>query len=166
LSRILVLYREEGVMSFWQKLFGGKSQPQVPFSGKPAPSPSPPLQTHSGAQPPGVKEPTKGDVPMEPNVMKMNPVDGAEMVLIPGGPFIMGTGQEEVDAIVKQPNVPREIATQPGFRKSFSNQMPRRTVELAGYYMYKSMVTVAQYAVLQRYWRIHAPGPQLQPELG
>ncbi len=53
--------------------------------------------------------------------MWVNPKDGAEMVYIPAGPFIMGD-----DGI-------------------FKNLNPRRTVTLSGYWIYKNVVTVGMY---------------------
>ena len=48
--------------------------------------------------------------------------DGAEMVLVPAGPFVMGTGEGEVEA------------------------SPPHQVELAAYYIDRCEVTNAQYA--------------------
>ncbi len=57
-------------------------------------------------------EPAPGD-------RKINPIDGAEMIWIPPGPFLMGD-----DDI---------------------HDNPRRTVTLSGYWIYKNLVTVGQY---------------------
>jgi formylglycine-generating enzyme required for sulfatase activity len=61
---------------------------------------------------PNNQEPVAGAV-------RTNPVDGAVMVYIPAGEFLMGDGQK--------------------------GENPRRTVSLSGYWMYKNLVTVAQY---------------------
>jgi formylglycine-generating enzyme required for sulfatase activity len=55
--------------------------------------------------------------------MNVNPKDGAEMVNIPEGNFLMG---DDDDDIIKRNN-------------------PRHTVNLPGYWMYKNLVSVAQY---------------------
>ena len=52
-------------------------------------------------------------------VQRVNPKDGAEMILIPAGPFLMGDDDQ------------------------YNN--PRRTVTLPAYYIYKCPVTVGQY---------------------
>ncbi|MCX6380357.1 MAG: formylglycine-generating enzyme family protein [Armatimonadetes bacterium] len=52
-------------------------------------------------------------------ITKKNPKDGAEMVLIPAGKFLMGDDDIEDN--------------------------PRHTVELSAYYIYKDVVTVGQY---------------------
>ncbi len=50
---------------------------------------------------------------------KINPIDGAEMIYIPPGPFLMGDDD--------RPN------------------NPRNTVTLSGYYIYRNLVTLGQY---------------------
>jgi formylglycine-generating enzyme required for sulfatase activity len=68
---------------------------------------------------------------------KVNKIDGAEMVLIPAGEFLMGTSEEELAAWLKaHPDATREW---------FSHEMPQHKVYLDAYYMYKHPVTVAQY---------------------
>jgi formylglycine-generating enzyme required for sulfatase activity len=57
-----------------------------------------------------------------PARIKINPKDGAPMIYIPPGPFVMG----DVDTLTAETN-------------------PRRTVVLSGYYIYKYDVTVAMY---------------------
>lgn len=56
---------------------------------------------------------------------KINPKDGAELVLVPAGKFIMGSDASDP-------------ASQP-------NQTPQHSVHLDSYYIYKHPVTVAQY---------------------
>ncbi len=68
---------------------------------------------------------------------KVNQKDGAEMVLIPAGVFLMGTSEEQLAALLKaDPTLKREW---------FAYEMPQRKVELDAYYIYKTEVTVAQY---------------------
>ena len=54
---------------------------------------------------------------------KVNPKDGAEMVLIPAGEFLMGSKDGE----------------------GFADEHPQHTINLDAYYIYKNDVTVAQY---------------------
>ncbi|MDR3708077.1 MAG: SUMF1/EgtB/PvdO family nonheme iron enzyme [Capsulimonadaceae bacterium] len=60
---------------------------------------------------------------------KVNPTDGAEMVLVPAGEFAMGTDASEIP-----------IAA----RRLFSDA-PKHIVNLSEYWIYKNDVTVAQY---------------------
>ena len=62
---------------------------------------------------------------------KINPKDGAEMVLIPVGEFLMGDDDLKDN--------------------------PRRTVTLDGYYIYKNVVTVAQYRKFCHYLSLKMP---------
>jgi len=55
----------------------------------------------------------------------INPKDGAEIVLIPAGPFLMGSAETD--------------------KSAFPLERPQRTVSLDAYYIYKNDVTVAQY---------------------
>lgn len=69
--------------------------------------------------------------------LKVNSKDGAEIVLIPAGKFLMGTSEEQLAAVLKAyPTMKREW---------FLDELPQRKVELDAYYIYKSEVTVAQY---------------------
>ncbi len=54
-----------------------------------------------------------------PGATKINPIDGAEMIWIPAGPFLMGDDDRPDN--------------------------PRRSVILSGYWIYKNLVTVGQY---------------------
>lgn len=72
-----------------------------------------------------------------PTVTKFNLKDGAEMVLIPAGKFLMGTSEKQLMAWLKvNPNYKRDI---------FANEMPQRSIDIDAFYMYKTEVTVAQY---------------------
>jgi len=66
--------------------------------------------------------------------VKKNEKDGADMVFIPAGEFMMGSSQSEIDALVKQYN-----------NDSFKDEGPQHKVKLDGYYIYRTPVTVAQY---------------------
>lgn len=69
--------------------------------------------------------------------VKVNPKDGAEIILIPAGEFLMGTSEEQLAAVFKAyPTMQREW---------FLDELPQRKVVLDAYYIYKTEVTVAQY---------------------
>ncbi len=72
--------------------------------------------------------------PPPPAPLKTNPKDGAEMILIPAGEFLMGTSEKELAALLKANK-----------REWFTDEMPQHKVYLDAYYMYKTEVTVAQY---------------------
>lgn len=70
---------------------------------------------------------------------RINPTDKAEMEFIPGGEFIMGSNPEEIEEIWKKLdwNV-AEIQ----FTK---NEQPAHHVHVDGFWMYRNLVTVAQF---------------------
>lgn len=69
--------------------------------------------------------------------VKINPIDGAEMVWVPAGEFIMGTTDAQAAG---------ELREFPGtFKIFFDAQKPQRSVYLDGYWIYKHEVTVTQY---------------------
>jgi len=69
--------------------------------------------------------------------VKVNPKDGAEMVLVPAGEFIMGSSNEHISTILKSNPV--------YLLKTFANEMPQHKVYMDPYYIYKNEVTIAQY---------------------
>jgi len=94
---------------------------QVP----PAPQPKPPVSTATATPPPHqVTE-------------QINPKDGAVMVYIPEGEFLMGTSDAQIDALPGQ--------LQGWIRPWFVDEKPQHSVYLDGYWIYKHEVTVAQY---------------------
>jgi formylglycine-generating enzyme len=73
----------------------------------------------------------------EPN--KVNPQDGAEMIFIPAGKFVIGNN-------------------------AYSSEAPHREVTLSNYYIYKTPVTVAQYEKFCRDTnRDMPPAPEFNP---
>jgi len=68
---------------------------------------------------------------------KLNAQDGAEMVLIPAGEFLMGSSEAEIAAWL-QANLDYD-------RELFADEQLQHKVYLDAYYMYKTEVTVAQY---------------------
>ena len=75
--------------------------------------------------------------------MKINPVDGAEMVYVPAGTFIMGTEMREIDDVPlgsSGQDIPRAF-----YMNCITDNGPRREIQLDGYWIYKYPVTVGQY---------------------
>jgi len=73
--------------------------------------------------------------------MKINPIDGAEMVWVPAGEFIMGSTDKQAAAELDQlPKGSGNVA-----KLLLDSEKPQRNVYLDGYWMYKTEVTVAQY---------------------
>ncbi len=70
-------------------------------------------------------------------ITKVNPKDGAQLLMIPEGEFLMGTSEEELTALLKaHPTLNRNWVVK---------ELPQRKVELDTFYIYKTEVTVAQY---------------------
>ncbi|MBI3922345.1 MAG: SUMF1/EgtB/PvdO family nonheme iron enzyme [Armatimonadetes bacterium] len=68
---------------------------------------------------------------------KINPIDGAEMVWIPAGEFLMGSTEKDMAAMSR---------ANKGFpRGFFADQEPQHRVYLDGYWIYKYEVSVGQY---------------------
>jgi len=72
-------------------------------------------------------------------IEQINPQDGAEMVYIPEGEFIMGTDQAEIDRIWQRFGWEKE------WKQYFKNESPKHQVYVDGFWMYRYEVTVAQY---------------------
>jgi formylglycine-generating enzyme required for sulfatase activity len=69
--------------------------------------------------------------------VKINPKDGAEMVWIPEGEFLMGSTDEQIVNL---------LSNNPSYKSEwFDREKPQHKVYLDGYWMYKYEVTVAQY---------------------
>lgn len=70
---------------------------------------------------------------------RTNPVDGAEMLFIPPGEFVMGSDPEEIDRIWKRFNWNED-------EKQFTKgEQPSHRVRVDGFWMYRNLVTVAQF---------------------
>lgn len=72
-------------------------------------------------------------------IEQINPKDGAEMVYIPEGEFIMGTDKSEIDKIWQRFGWEKE------WKQYFKNESPKHQVYVDGFWMYRYEVTVAQY---------------------
>lgn len=77
-----------------------------------------------------------GSKPKSPGT-RLNAKDGAEMVLIPVGDFLMGTSQAYLDVWRKRHPEDKQAW--------FADESPQHSVFLDSYYIYKTEVTVAQY---------------------
>jgi hypothetical protein len=72
---------------------------------------------------------------------RINPIDGAEMVYVPAGEFLMGSKPAEIAAVFMDASVHFT-----GIKKDgLECEAPQRRVYLDGYWIYKNDVTVAQY---------------------
>lgn len=69
----------------------------------------------------------------------MNPIDGAEMVLIPSGEFLMGSDAKEIDDIWEK------FDWNDAEKKFTGGEQPSHRVRLDGFWIYRNLVTVAQY---------------------
>jgi len=68
---------------------------------------------------------------------RRNAKDGAVMIRIPAGDFLMGTSMEDLDQLLK---------AHPKWKKDwFADELPQHTVHLDDYWIYQSDVTVKQY---------------------
>lgn len=70
---------------------------------------------------------------------QINPLDKAEMVFIPGGEFIMGSNSEELEAIWKK------LGWDTAEIEFTKSEQPAHRVQVDGFWMYRNLVTVAQY---------------------
>lgn len=77
---------------------------------------------------------TIADGPLPETIV--SPVDGAEMVLVPGGEFIMGISEEELYHIFKLDERQTPI---------FATEIPARKINLSDYYIDRYPVTNYQY---------------------
>jgi formylglycine-generating enzyme required for sulfatase activity len=79
--------------------------------------------------------------PAEPRPAKtmLNAQDRAEMILIPGGRFWMGSTREEVDAQFRETGLPED------WKNHTRDEEPRHEKTLDPFYIYKYEVTNAQY---------------------
>ena len=66
----------------------------------------------------------------------VSPIDGAEMVLVPAGQFVMGIAQEELQQIFKLDQRQTDI---------FATELPARNVDLEAFYIDRYPVTNYQY---------------------
>jgi formylglycine-generating enzyme required for sulfatase activity len=119
--------------------------------GMPCPSPGGSPQKSPAATPAPVL-PAGKPISLEPGrppppALK-NPADGAEMILIPGGPFTMGASPGDPDALPEE--------------------KPARQVHLGPYYIYRHEVTYGQFARFAQAAKYRAEGPwqkHYRPEL-
>jgi len=70
--------------------------------------------------------------------VRVNPKDGAAMVWVPKGEFLMGISDAQIAGVLSVENTSLT-------RTDLSTEQPQRKVYLDGYWIYKYEVTVAQY---------------------
>jgi formylglycine-generating enzyme required for sulfatase activity len=75
----------------------------------------------------------------KPGAIARNPIDGAEMVYIPEGEFMMGTDKDEIDQIWQK------FGWEEIWKQGAKDESPKHRVYVDGFWMYKYEVTVAQY---------------------
>jgi formylglycine-generating enzyme required for sulfatase activity len=81
--------------------------------------------------------PPKARVPAVVSSIVPTLPDGAELISIPAGEFIMGSSQEEIAALLN---------SKPSYKREwFEGEIPKRRVILDAYFIYKTPVTVSQY---------------------
>ncbi len=75
--------------------------------------------------------------------VRINTKDGAEMVLVPAGEFLMGSTPEQIENLPEKSRISSlQSAAEDEWRKA---ELPQHAVALSGYWVYKYEVTVAQY---------------------
>jgi formylglycine-generating enzyme required for sulfatase activity len=74
-----------------------------------------------------------------PGQVWVNPRDGAEMVWIPGGEFLMGSDPKEIDEIWRKFRWPKD------WKPYTQDESPKHRVSVGGFWMYQYEVTVARY---------------------
>ena len=87
---------------------------------------------------PGSAVMTAADPEKSPPTVK-NAKDGAEMILIPGGRFQMGSTTAEIDAQFRDTGLPED------WKKYTQDEQPQHEKTLSPYYIYKYEVTNEQY---------------------
>jgi formylglycine-generating enzyme required for sulfatase activity len=98
------------------------------------PTPLPPTDTPTPASPPAVAE--AGQV-------WVSPIDGAEMVYVPAGEFIMGSTDADVDSALAICNEAQGGICE---RNWFEDERPQHTVYLDAFYIDKTEVTNERFA--------------------
>ena len=94
------------------------------------------------------------ELPPKAGDVRINAKDGAEMVWIPAGEFLMGSTDEDIAQLVHGNSKLKA--------EWLSDEKPQRKVFLDGYWIYKNPVTVAQYRKFCTSWgrRMPAGGPR------
>ena len=103
-----------------------------------------------------------------PGETRINPVDGAEMVFIPGGSFQMGSDPKEIDALWAKTGWDAD------WKKFVPDEYPKHRVSVEGFWAYKHEVTNEQYGKFMKatgqpkpdYWEDADLNDPKQPVVG
>lgn len=93
--------------------------------------------------------PNKGNT----SLTKLNPWDGAELVFVPEGEFVMGSDSVELVSIWQKQGWNSEELQ---FTKT---EQPAHEVKISGFWMYRTLVTVAQYRTFAQSKNLLFPEP-------
>lgn len=86
---------------------------------------------------------------------RTNPIDGAEMVYIPPGAFIMGSNTVEIDHLWRKFEWPQE------WKQHTKSEQPAHQVEVDEFWMYRNNVIVAQYLKFCKATKRSMPPPPM-----
>lgn len=134
---IMLLVLFGSVLSCGKK--AGTTQASAPMPAVSAPKDTAVPVPASGESQGGQQKP-KMTVAGAAGKVVINPKDGAEMVRVPAGDFVMGSTKSDVLAIAK---INPDFETDYEFE--YSAEMPQHKVRLGSYWIYKQEVTVKQY---------------------
>lgn len=70
---------------------------------------------------------------------RVNPIDDATLVRVPAGEFVMGNDVADIDRMW------RRLGWDPNWKQHTRSEQPAHRVRLDGFWMYRDLVTVAQY---------------------
>jgi len=77
-----------------------------------------------------------------PPIIRTNPTDGAEMVWVPAGEFLMGTDKAEIPRLVEFAKKMGDADAKAWF---YEEEMPQHKVKVDGFWLYKHEVTNEQF---------------------
>jgi len=116
------------------------STPPVTASASPARRADAPTSEAARPSPPSAQRRlTDSRPPAEAGLgdVWVNPMDDAELVYIPAGEFLMGSTEEEIDAILRANHDLKQA--------DFDNELPQRRIFIRAFWICRHHVTVAQY---------------------
>lgn len=75
----------------------------------------------------------------------INPIDGATLLWVPAGTFVMGSSKEEVEDIFQYYDWDRSWFNAQIGGHSWIGELHPHEVELDGFWMYRDLITIGQY---------------------